>query len=251
MLPAVGSTSLEGPLDDKCVLVPGRGRRCPVDIPAARGTQPVRNRAGPRGLLNAGEKRTGAPHGEWDLQLPGSSVPPRGSRPPPHYLLPGTRWTAISPFKSPKGGRHLPLCVLLLWPSPSPPPTAVAPRADRNRRPGAWREALDLPAAGAGCSGAAGETLGLEVVRSGLRSNGVTRPWRFSSAHPSQLCQTRGSPGPSCTGSEPSPWQVAPASFPDPSLFLARRLPLSRGHLPFPPSSASRFHASLGRSKVS
>lgn len=135
--------------------------------------------------------------------------------------------------------------------SPSPPPTAVAPRADRNRRPGAWREALDLPAAGAGCSGAAGETLGLEVVRSGLRSNGVTRPWRFSSAHPSQLCQTRGSPGPSCTGSEPSPWQVAPASFPDPSLFLARRLPLSRGHLPFPPSSASRFHASLGRSKVS
>lgn len=153
VLPTAGSTSLEGPLDDKCVLVPGRGRRCPVDIPAARGTQPVRNRAGPRGLLNAGEKRTGAPHGEWDLQLPGSSVPPRGSRPPPHYLLPGTRWTAVSPFKSPKGGRHLPLCVLLLWPSPSPPPTAVAPRTDRNRRPGAWREALDLPAAGAGCSG--------------------------------------------------------------------------------------------------
>lgn len=108
--------------------------------------------AGPRGLLNAGEKRTGAPHGEWDLQLPGSSVPPRGSRPPPHYLLPGTRWTAVSPFKSPKGGRHLPLCVLL-WPPPSPPPTAVAPRTDCNRRPGAWREALDLPAAGAGCSG--------------------------------------------------------------------------------------------------
>lgn len=65
---------------------------------------------------------------------------------------------------------------------------------------------------------------------------------------PSQLCQTQGFPGsrtaraatgdsahsspePSWTGSAPSPRKVAPALFPDPSLFLAR-LPASVRRLP-------------------
>ena len=104
VLPAMGSISLEGPLDAKCVLVPGSGRLCPLDISARCGTRPVRNKIGPRGSLNEGLERTRERTGASPFREAGTRrflgevCLTVGTGQPTHYLLLGMKRTAVLPF---------------------------------------------------------------------------------------------------------------------------------------------------------
>lgn len=240
MLPAMGSISLEGPLDDKCVPVPGghlsrtRDSACRKQSWAPR--QPGRRPEEKRRLPFSGGR---------DSELPGrrglTGGRPASSLPLAWHEIDCRLALRVSDGRVTPAPRR-PLA--LASPPPTPGPDGLWHREQTGTEGlGARHEALDSPAAGADCSaagGAVGEMLGLEVVRWGLRLNGVTGPYCFNSAHPASCARPRAS---RAAGQQEPPLGTARTAHRSPAGRAQRHLP-GRWHQPCsltPPCSLPGF----------